>query len=1092
MEEKNSADSLQKKIALTSEQNACINYSGSRTLMIQGLAGAGKSVVIQKLAEKYVKECLQEQMSAVKNKVAIFTFNNTLNYAMKEELGVDEKLEQCVKVTTVNSYIYEVYKATAYNPLKIPYGQLYDKIRTAAIREALEEHKRNYGVHRFQELEPEFWLSEIDWMKSMNVYCQNDREYYLGLPRKGRGGKVRMSAADRNAAFQIFLFYDRAMKKKNQGDWNDCALYLVHHQNRIPEDYRFDHILVDEAQDVSLINMLSIMLLGRKSIVIAMDMNQRIFSHYWTVKQLGIEAVTKKLTKSMRTTVEIDALAESVRQKNESEEEKAEKNMRVLPLRHGTLPQVVHLETLESEAVFVTRQIKAWLEGNKQISIGVIAANKIQLKNYGTWMTDANIPCEYVSPDSVFSMKKCGVKLINAYNVKGLEFDIVIIPQFTEGNFPPAFKCDDEETMEEFLYKFRNLVYVSMTRARSALMFTYAGENGSRFIKEMAPELYIARGCVTEPELPKVFYPQKQSGFINWEGEQKAHYEDVLKYARQKQQKEAQEQFNKQMRIWFAGKLENPAFASLQKNDLIILINKQYQGLRKIYEGLTEQIDTVDVQRLWEDLWLTILDEILDIIGVSNIQKNKVMQIMLFKVMRLQMKTSYEKHIEQITDNRKYQFYINQCFSLEANNEKIFWKWLISLENGEQKFFKNFARCLLLITYFFLISVPNVYNEGKIDNKKWFGWLEIRLRVLGFMRKETLTSSDYKVLVNPLYDWQWINLCKELQLFRKIILFKCKKEHRSGNGRENMIEALYSAIDSGKMTSEKIESILLPEMFQQIEKGSLVEFPSPGLSGIGANEKLFFLDHGIYYPYVSSKECSEGICFQRCKGTLYFTSEKILFLGKYDITISYEKMERIIVYDLLPEILEFVCEGKSYFIQTATGDIAYKTLKLIVNRNRGKEVEQKTVPFTYEELVQRADLGACIFAFEYVLSCQMPAELYELVGDVVQGLKGLQKTLEQYPEHRDEIERFLNYYIPEAVRIVTAYQRYQETGIDRQIMNKVYERVYRAVETLDDAVAQKIYNIYQIATMNTIAQAEALEEILGQAGYERLKIKLEH
>ena len=40
----------------------------------------------------------------------------------------------------------------------------------------------------------------------------------------------------------------------------------------------------------------------------------------------------------------------------------------------------------------------------------------------------------------------------------------------------------------------RNLVYVSMTRAKDRLYITYSGSNGSRFLADMDPALYIAKG----------------------------------------------------------------------------------------------------------------------------------------------------------------------------------------------------------------------------------------------------------------------------------------------------------------------------------------------------------------------------------------------------------------------------------------------------------------------------------------------------------------------------------------------------------------------------------------------------------------------
>lgn len=482
-------NAYQEKITWTKEQESCLNYTGNRTLMVKGIAGAGKSLVIQALA----KQLLAGYEADKKNKVAIFTFSNTLNSATKEFLKINGEQEDYITVTTLTSYITHVYNSIGAPRIKIYTDPLYSKLKKEAVQEALEIHKKQNGEHRFHNLDLQFWVEEFDWMKDLNVSVQ-DMNYYLALPRKGRGGKVRMTSADRLTTFQIFTYYDGVMKKKGIGDWIDHSLYLIRNSDKIPDKLKFDHILIDEAQDLSLAQMMAAMMLFRKDMIVAMDMNQRIFDKQWTPKMLGIETTTKKLTKSMRTTKQIDDLAESIRKKNDGILEADDKAIRAIPEKEGPLPQLVHLEDVASEKKYVTEQVKAYLKQNSRISIGIIASKNMQIKTYASWMTDAGIPHEIIEKNSTFSMSKPGVKIVNVYNAKGLEFSRVIIPQFIEGNFPYYYKTDDEEEMQLFLAKCRNLVYVAMTRAQFSLMITYNGDKGSRFIGELEPENYEAVG----------------------------------------------------------------------------------------------------------------------------------------------------------------------------------------------------------------------------------------------------------------------------------------------------------------------------------------------------------------------------------------------------------------------------------------------------------------------------------------------------------------------------------------------------------------------------------------------------------------------
>lgn len=494
-------NAYQEKISLTDEQESCLKYTGNRTLMVQGFAGAGKSLVIQAMAQKLLAE---RENKGIKN-IAIFTFSNTLNSATKESLSINSEQEAYITVTTLTSYLTHAYNAIGAPKMKVLKDPLYTRLKKEAVQTAINEHKKVYGGNRLHNLDLKFWISEFDWMKDMNVSPQ-DRDYYLSLPRKGRGGKVRMTAADRLTAFQIFTYYDKAMKEKKIDEWVDQPLYLVRHADRIPDSLKFDYILIDEAQDLSLVQMMAAMMFFRKKMTVAMDVNQRIFEKQWSPKLLGIETTTKKLTKSMRTTKQIDNLADSIRQKNDATMDEEDRAVRVIPEREGPIPELVHLNDPAAEKKYVIELVKRYLDQNANKSIGIIASKNDHVKTYSAWMTDAGIYSEIIDKNSTFSMAKPGVKIVNVYDAKGLEFSRVIIPQFVEGNFPYNFRSDDEEEMQQFFAKCRNLIYVAMTRAKETLVLTYCGDRGSRFIGEMDPQYFKATGA------PLVYYSGTGTG----------------------------------------------------------------------------------------------------------------------------------------------------------------------------------------------------------------------------------------------------------------------------------------------------------------------------------------------------------------------------------------------------------------------------------------------------------------------------------------------------------------------------------------------------------------------------------------------------
>ena len=235
-------DVYHQEIELTSEQEACLKYTGNRTLMVKGYAGAGKSLVLMALAQKYLEKYGRD----ANNKVGIFTFQNTLVSTMQEFLHVNGHPEDGVVVSTINSYIKSIYdllvQAGAAPRRKYPFNNKAGaELRLTNVKRALSEHQTKYGKHRFHDVDPSFWVDEFDWMKEMNVWT-DDLDYYLTLPRRGRGSKIRMSASDRVTAYQIYNFYCKYLDRTGQGDWADQTLFIVRHPELIPEKMKFEHV----------------------------------------------------------------------------------------------------------------------------------------------------------------------------------------------------------------------------------------------------------------------------------------------------------------------------------------------------------------------------------------------------------------------------------------------------------------------------------------------------------------------------------------------------------------------------------------------------------------------------------------------------------------------------------------------------------------------------------------------------------------------------------------------------------------------------------------------------------------------------------
>lgn len=571
-------------------------------------------------------------------------------------------------------------------------------------------------------------------------------------------------------------------------------------------------------------------------------------------------------------------------------------------------------------------------------------------------------------------------------------------------------------------------------------------------------------------------------GFIDWHKNKKDHYEDVLDYAKARREEEAKQLKDRQIRNWIGNLLADSRYANVKSSDAMKLFVKEYQTLKKEYSMYVSSplpgID-VDTDLLWKDLWTVSIDQILAKQDLSTQQKEALLRAMQEKVLHLHTPLSVEQHQYETQSNRKYRRYLDNCFVVGADMPMQFWRYMYHIrrrgDTTASKLLARYSRCRLLFAYYLYLS-----GEPGTD---WIMQMESDINLLADIRHKiergTYCEPDFKKLRNPLFvnrDAAFDKLSKMV----KVLLFNFKAKSKYGEGGMKMIEELYAALDDGIIAFEKIASILPVGVRKQIDNRVLPSFPKPELQMLTDEEQLYYLDHAVLFQ---GKVQDDEVTFRSFKGTVYFTDQRLIFQGDGQVNIRYDNIERIVEYDLVPEMLEVICNGKSNFFQMPDVEAAYLVLKLIVNRNRGEVVEETKMPFTYEELVDKADIGACLFAFEYVMSGDIPTSMKDLLLDLTPKLRCLQKTVIRYPEKKESIYQFLHYYVPEAVKVVAEYQQYQFVGLDDRSLQNVYEKVTAAIRALDLAVLQKIAEIYNFATTDTVAQAEALREILSQDGF---------
>ena len=471
-------------IELTRTQRDSVEYK-SGDLLVKGVAGSGKSIVLLQRALRFNKKAIEAKE---KKRILIITYANSLVNYTQELLNQANQNPSLIELWTIDKCCSNIYRKMNNRGYIKFISKAQD--RKQHVAEALQRHlNRTVKKHRFHDMEPEFWADEFLWIKQRDYVTAED---YIKSERIGRGGKIRMTREDKAIAYELFLCYKEIIQEKNEFDWEDCYNYIIKHADSIPQDMRYDYVMVDEAQDLSFAQLKTAKLLARTSVTIAADKAQKIYKTSFTWKELGIDIRgrgSKSLEKSFRSTKQIVQLAESLLEVNRAlQEDQSEYTDPIIPEREGTIPTIISCKNAADESDIVIKLIKQYEKDN---IIGVLYRSYSEYTTIQRWLLSAGISYQEIRKGKEWSFSKPGAKLSTLHSSKGLEFDVVIIPLFIESVFPliKVIEDADEEQVVEIIAQERSLLYVGLTRAKYELYLT-CSSSPSRFISDFNSEYY--------------------------------------------------------------------------------------------------------------------------------------------------------------------------------------------------------------------------------------------------------------------------------------------------------------------------------------------------------------------------------------------------------------------------------------------------------------------------------------------------------------------------------------------------------------------------------------------------------------------------
>ena len=308
------------------------------------------------------------------------------------------------------------------------------------------------------------------------------REEYLKVRRPGRG--VPLNRSRRQAVWNIIETYRAGAAAEGSTDFDEKAAIAARVLDNHGGERPADHVLVDEAQDLSpcrLQLLRSLVAPGMNDLFLAEDSHQRIYGQRIVLSRYGINIVgrSRRLTLNYRTTQQNLRYALNILSGEQYTDlaDESETTTGYRSARRGPKPTVIAAVSLTDQYDKVAEIVRAWIDaGMTPESIGILVPTRKGAESLPRALGDRDLTVAFVDRDSAGPPKTPVV--MTMHRAKGMEFAKAILVGVGNKALPRGYLIDavPEEDRADVLRRERSLLYVAATRARDELVVVYVGE----------------------------------------------------------------------------------------------------------------------------------------------------------------------------------------------------------------------------------------------------------------------------------------------------------------------------------------------------------------------------------------------------------------------------------------------------------------------------------------------------------------------------------------------------------------------------------------------------------------------------------------
>ena len=321
-----------------------------------------------------------------------------------------------------------------------------------------------------------------EWQYAVDQQGLMTWDEYLEVSRVGRG--TPLGPAERERVWSMFAPVLSELEEADSFPWSIVCRKAREAIESGDLERPFDAVVIDEVQDLNVqeVRFLAAMACeGPNNLVLIGDAGQRIYPGGFSLRSMGIEVRgrSRVLKVNYRTTREIAGAASHLRDQTVDDlDGETEMGGGIQTLLSGKAPIMRGFNRYEEENEFVGERVAELISGGTRPSeIAVFARLKRKRYWFEEELKRRSIPIcipDQREDDNI----EDGVYMSTMHGAKGMEFRFVFIVGCEQGQVPaqaPIGMASDEMEKKAALQREKNLLYVSMTRAREQLYVTWTG-----------------------------------------------------------------------------------------------------------------------------------------------------------------------------------------------------------------------------------------------------------------------------------------------------------------------------------------------------------------------------------------------------------------------------------------------------------------------------------------------------------------------------------------------------------------------------------------------------------------------------------------